>query len=39
MTFLPTRIKGNTAREFLLQHPIIIDDIDYLKKRVSHKYA
>jgi hypothetical protein len=28
MTTLPTRIKGNTAREFLLQHPIIIDDID-----------
>jgi hypothetical protein len=28
MTSLPTRIKGNTAREFLLQHPIIIDDKD-----------
>jgi hypothetical protein len=27
MTSLPTRIKGNTAREFLLQHPIIIVDI------------
>jgi hypothetical protein len=28
MTTLPSRVKVNTAREFLLQHPIIIDDID-----------